>query len=118
MWPANPVRQPVALQSKTPAEKLGLVRKEAKQRNPRGKTVDESGLRFETLAYDSWRAIGMAGTADAAGVHSGVSGVSKRNYGNAHCDSRTRSDDVESRGFKCFRSEPETAVARTGAPGG
>src|SRR5438093_13621869 len=118
MWLANPGRRPVALQNKTPAEKLGLVRKEAKQRNPRGKTVDESGLRFETLSYDSWRKTGMAGAADTAGVHSGVGGVSKRDYGNAHCDSRARSDDAESSGFKRFGSEPSTAPARAGAAGG
>src|SRR2546430_15176671 len=118
MWLANPGRGRVALQNKTPAEKLRLVRKEAKQSNPRGKTVDESGRRFETLSYDSWGETGMAGAADTAGVHSGVGGVSKRDYGNAHCDSRTRSDDAESSGFKCFRSEPDTAVARAGAARG
>src|SRR5260370_29252084 len=70
------------------------------------------------LTYDSWREIGMAGAGDPAGVHSGVGGVSERDHGDAHRDSRARSDDAESRGQKCFRGEPDAAVARAGAARG
>src|SRR2546421_12552606 len=59
-------------------------------------TVDQLMQRIETLVYDSWRETGMAGADDAAGVYSGVGGVFERDHGDAHCDSRARSDHAES----------------------
>src|SRR5437016_3295024 len=75
---------------------------------------DELMARIETLPYDAWREIAMAGADDAAGVYSGVGGVLERDYGDAHCDSRARSDDAEPCGQDCFRGEPHAAVARIG----
>src|ERR1700730_11406760 len=60
----------------------------------------------------------MAGAGDAAGVYSGVGGVSERDHGDAHCDSRARSDDAKPCGQKCFGGEPDAAIARAGAARG
>src|SRR5436190_17860953 len=54
----------------------------------------------------------MAGTDDAAGVYPGVGGVFERDHGDADCDSRSRSDDAEPGGQKCFGGEPDAAIAR------
>src|SRR5260370_25634472 len=70
------------------------------------------------LTYDSWREIGMARPGDAAGVHSGVGGVSERDHGDAHRDSRARSDHAESGGQECLRGQPDAAVTRTVAARG
>src|ERR1700686_2235645 len=108
---------------------------------PAQETVGEVGLKFETLAeqggsarlpdksrgkrqagltgaYDTERKTRMAGAGDAAGVHPGVGGVSERDHGEAHRDSRTGSNHAESRGQKCFRGEPDAAIARTGVARG
>src|SRR6267142_6468359 len=87
-------------------------------RKKRGKPVDELMQRFETLAYDPWRKTGMASADDVAGVHSSIGGVFERDHGDAHCDSRARSDNAESRGEKRFRSEPDAAIARAGIASG
>src|SRR5882762_721181 len=68
--------------------------------------------------YDTGRKIGMARADDAAGVYSGVGGVSERDHGDAHRDSWARSDHAKSCGHKCFRSEPDTTVAGAGAARG
>src|SRR6266853_3368670 len=83
-----------------------------------GKPVDELMQRFETLEYDPWRKTGMAGADDVAGVHSSIGGVFERDHGDAHCDSRARSDNAESGGEKRFRSEPDAAIARAGIASG
>src|SRR6266481_8711843 len=118
MWPASPVRRPLVVRSELSRGEAGAGSTRERRAISTQETVDESMQRFETLAYDSWRKIGMAGPADAAGVHSGVGGVSERDHGDAHCDSRARSEHAERRGHKCFGSEPDTAVARAGAPCG
>src|SRR2546428_4490723 len=119
MSPANPVRRPAAVRSE-PLRSCGRFVRRRRTAILRGKrlTVDESELRFETLAYDSWRETRMAGAAEADGIHSGVGRVFERDHRNAHRYSRARSDHAESCGPKCFRSEPDTAVARVGAARG
>src|SRR6266478_4366081 len=74
--------------------------------------------RIETLAYDTTRKTGMAEPGDAAGVYSGVGGVSERDHGDAHCDSRARSDHAESCRDKCCGGKQDAAVARVGAARG
>src|ERR1700682_2604862 len=104
-------------------------------------TVDALGLKFEALVgpggpgpplrpgrgrrqagptggYDTARETGMAGPDYVAGVHSGVGGVFERDHGDAHCDSRARGNDAESRGHECFRGEQDAAVARAGTARG
>src|SRR6266699_6277926 len=60
----------------------------------------------------------MAGAGNAAGVYSDLGGVSERHHGDAHSDSRARSDNAESRWQECFRGEPNAAVAWAAAARG
>src|SRR5260370_41862764 len=78
-----------------------------------GPTKSKSGL-----AYDSRREIGMAGADDAAGVYFGVGSVSERDYGDAHCDSRARSDHAESCGHQCFGGEQNASITGAAAARG
>src|SRR5882672_2390526 len=60
----------------------------------------------------------MAAAHAAAGVYSGVGGLSERDHRDAHCDPRARSEHAEPGWQKCSGREQRIAFARAGAARG